>query len=227
MKCKGVGSLIQTLRGFCQAFRGILGKQRNNIGIRRKHFFWLESSAISKKTVNPAQETPISLESGAIFENTLNPAQEVFPQHPDPRNNPNRCTFDLESSATSLPIPPATIRIVLCCGSPLSSHHNVNRCGIRTSLRQPLSAREGGSVCARGLSTWLPPRQPAGARPLLSRSPLGRRLPPTHVQHSSCRTCGQPVPASAAPCGSARTRDVLPTCAFRERGTALPPACIV
>ena len=68
--------------------------QRNNIGIRRKHFFWLESSAISKKTVNPAQETPISLESGAIFENTLNPAQEVFPQPPDPRNNPNRCTFD-------------------------------------------------------------------------------------------------------------------------------------
>jgi hypothetical protein len=44
--------------------------------------------------VNPAQETPISLESGAIFENTLNPAQEVFPQPPDPRNNPNRCNLD-------------------------------------------------------------------------------------------------------------------------------------
>ena len=77
----------------CTRTFGILGKQRNNIGIRRKHFFWLESSAISKKTVNPAQETPISLESGAIFENTLNPAQEVFPQPPDPRNNPNHRGF--------------------------------------------------------------------------------------------------------------------------------------
>jgi len=126
----------------------------------------------------------------------LNPAQEVFPQPPDPRNNPNRCTFDLESSATSLPIPPATIRIVLCCGSPLSSHHNVNRCGIRTPSTLA-RARRGLCVCTGALHLAAAP--PAGPRPPTAFQVSPRTAPATdtrtafflpHVRAASASVCG-------------------------------------